>query len=91
MRKVFYLWLILAAVSLSVDKAEGQQMDSSASPVSWGWMVVRFSEAETLKAIGWSGDRSQLPLLREASKMQSSRDIIRSAAAWAIERISDNQ
>ena len=48
-------------------------------------------QAEALKAIGWSGDRSQLPFLREASKMKSPRDVIRSAAEWAIEKISEGQ
>jgi aminopeptidase N len=44
-------------------------------------------QAEALRAIGKSGDPSQLPFLREASEMESPRDVIRSAAEWAIAEI----
>ncbi|UCG88486.1 MAG: HEAT repeat domain-containing protein, partial [Gemmatimonadota bacterium] len=44
-------------------------------------------QAEALRAIGRSGDRSQLGFLRQASELPSHRDIIRSAAMWAIEQL----
>ena len=44
-------------------------------------------QAETLRAIGRSGDRSQLGFLERASKMPSHRDVIQRAAVWAIERL----
>ncbi len=47
-------------------------------------------QAEALRAIGQSGDRSQLDFLREVSAMDSPRDVIRSAAEWAIEEISNH-
>ena len=46
-------------------------------------------QAEALRAIGRSGDRSQLDFLRQASEMDSPRDVIRTAAEWAIEEISN--
>jgi aminopeptidase N len=48
-------------------------------------------QAESLRAIGRSGDRSQLPFLEEALEMRSPRDVIRKAAEWAIEKISESQ
>jgi len=48
-------------------------------------------QAEALRAIGRSRDRSQLPFLREASGMQSPKDVIQLAAEWAIEKISEGQ
>jgi len=48
-------------------------------------------QAEALRAIGRSRDRSQLPFLREASGMQSPKDAIQLAAEWAIEKISEGQ
>ncbi len=48
-------------------------------------------QAESLRAIGRSGDRGQLPFLEEALKMPSPRDVIRKAAEWAIEKISESQ
>jgi aminopeptidase N len=44
-------------------------------------------QAEVLRAIGRSGDRGQLEFLRQASEMPSYRDVIRSAALWAIEEL----
>jgi aminopeptidase N len=44
-------------------------------------------QAEALRAIGRSGDRSQLGFLRHASQMPSYRDVIRRAATWAIEEL----
>jgi aminopeptidase N len=46
------------------------------------------AQAEALRAIGHTGDRNQLGFLREASGMESPRDVIRLAAEWAIEEIS---
>jgi len=46
-------------------------------------------QAEALRAIGRSGDRSHLPFLEEALEMESPRDVIRKAAEWAIEKISE--
>jgi len=43
--------------------------------------------AEALRAIGRSGDQSQLGFLQQASEMPSHRDVIRSAAIWAIEQL----
>jgi HEAT repeat protein len=48
-------------------------------------------QAESLRAIGRSGDRSQLPFLEEALEMPSPSDVIRKAAEWAIEKISESQ
>ena len=45
-------------------------------------------QAEALRAIGICGDENQLDFLRQAAEMDSPRDVIRSAAAWAIEEIS---
>jgi aminopeptidase N len=45
-------------------------------------------QAQALRAIGQSGDRSHLPFLREASGMPSHQDVIRRGAEWAIEEIS---
>jgi aminopeptidase N len=45
-------------------------------------------QAEALRAIGRSGDRRQLPFLREASEVPSHQDVIRQAAEWAIEELS---
>jgi aminopeptidase N len=42
-------------------------------------------QAETLRAIGRSGDQSQLEFLRQASEMASPRDVVRRAATSAIE------
>ena len=44
-------------------------------------------QAEALRAIGRLGDRSHLDFLREASRQPSPRDVIRTAAAWAIREI----
>ncbi len=44
-------------------------------------------QAEALRAIGRNGDQDQLGFLHEAAKMDSPRDVIRSAAEWAIEEI----
>ena len=44
-------------------------------------------QAECLRAIGRSGDQSQLGFLRQASEMPSHRDVIRLAAMWAIEEL----
>jgi aminopeptidase N len=44
-------------------------------------------QAEALRAIGRSGDRSQLEFLRQASALSSHRDVIRRAALWAIEKL----
>jgi aminopeptidase N len=44
-------------------------------------------QAEALRAIGRSGNRGQLDFLRQASEMDSPRDVIRAAAEWAIEEI----
>jgi len=44
-------------------------------------------QAEALRAIGRTGDLSQLEFLRQASAMQSHRDVIRRAATWAIEEL----
>jgi len=41
------------------------------------------AQAEILKSIGKSGDRSQKTFLRNASKMKSPRDVIKRAADWA--------
>jgi aminopeptidase N len=48
-------------------------------------------QAEALRALGRSGDRGQLEFLREASAMESPRDVIKNAAEWAIEEISKPQ
>jgi aminopeptidase N len=44
-------------------------------------------QAEALRAIGRVGDRSQLDFLRQASGIDSPRDVIHAAAAWAVEEI----
>ena len=44
-------------------------------------------QAEALRAIGRAGNRDQLDFLRQASGMDSPRDVIRAAAEWAIEEI----
>jgi len=44
-------------------------------------------QAEALRAIGRRGNRDQLDFLRQASGMDSPRDVIRVAAEWAIEEI----
>jgi hypothetical protein len=44
-------------------------------------------QAEALRAIGRSGDQSQLGFLRQASELPSHRDVIRSAAMWAMEQL----
>jgi len=44
-------------------------------------------QAEALRAIGRCGNRDQLDFLRQASGMDSPRDVIRVAAEWAIEEI----
>jgi aminopeptidase N len=48
-------------------------------------------QAEALRAIGRSGDRSQLGFLRQASEMPSHRDVIQRAAMWAIEELVDSR
>jgi aminopeptidase N len=48
-------------------------------------------QAEALRAIGRTGDLSQLGFLRRASEMQSYRDVIHRAAEWAIEEISQGR
>jgi len=60
------------------------------------FFVKRFKEddsylaqAETLRAIGKCGDRSQLSFLKEAAQMKSPRNVIQRAADWAIEKIGD--
>ena len=45
-------------------------------------------QAAVLRALGRSGDRTQLDFLRQASGMDSPRGVIRTAAEWAIEEIS---
>ena len=44
-------------------------------------------QAEALRAVGRSGDRSQLEFLRRASEVPSYRDVIRNAAVSAIEEL----
>jgi len=44
-------------------------------------------QSEALRALGRSGDRGQLEFLRAAATMDSPRDVIRSAAEWAIEQL----
>ena len=44
-------------------------------------------QAEALRAIGRCGNRGQLEFLRQASGMDSPRDVIRVAAEWAIEEV----
>jgi aminopeptidase N len=46
-------------------------------------------QAEALRAIGRSGDLEQLEFLRRASAMDSPRNVIKNAAEWAIEEISN--
>ncbi|MGD2218182.1 MAG: HEAT repeat domain-containing protein, partial [Gemmatimonadales bacterium] len=48
-------------------------------------------QAEALRAIGRTGDVSQLGFLQQASEMPSPRDVIRRAAEWAIEQISERR
>jgi aminopeptidase N len=48
-------------------------------------------QADALRAIGRTGDVSQLGFLRQASEMPSYRDVIRRAAEWAIEEISERR
>jgi aminopeptidase N len=45
-------------------------------------------QAETLRSIGRTGDRQQLPFLREALQVPSHQDVIRQAAEWAIQELS---
>jgi len=45
------------------------------------------AQAEALRSIGKSGDRSKLSFLRNASKMRSPRDVIKRAAEWSIAEI----
>ena len=44
-------------------------------------------QAEALRAIGRSGNQDQIDFLRQASGVDSPRDVIRAAAEWAIEEI----
>ena len=44
-------------------------------------------QAESLRAIGRSGDEDQIDFLRQASRVDSPRDVIRAAAEWAIGEI----
>jgi len=46
-------------------------------------------QAESLRAIGRSGDEDQIDFLRQASRVDSPRDVIRAAAEWAIEEIEE--
>ncbi len=45
-------------------------------------------QAESLRAIGRSGDQENLPFLRAALETPSHQDVIRQAAEWAIEELS---
>ena len=45
------------------------------------------AQAEALRAMGRVGDRSQLPVLREASRQESHQNVVRRAAEWAIQEI----
>ena len=60
------------------------------------FFVKRFKEddsylaqAETLRAIGKCGDRSQLSFLKNAAQMKSPRNVIQRAADWAVKKIGD--
>jgi aminopeptidase N len=46
-------------------------------------------QAEALRAIGRSGDEDQIDFLRQASRVDSPRDVIRAAAESAIEEIEE--
>jgi aminopeptidase N len=46
-------------------------------------------QAEALKSIGKSGDRSQLPFLEKAGKLRSPRNVIKIAAEMAIKTIGE--
>jgi aminopeptidase N len=48
-------------------------------------------QAEALTALGRTGDRGQLPFLREALEIPSHQDVIRRAAEGAIEALSRNR
>ncbi|MCP4724467.1 MAG: HEAT repeat domain-containing protein, partial [bacterium] len=49
------------------------------------------AQAEALRSIGKSGDRSKLSFLRNASKMSSPRDVIKRAAEWAINELNKDR
>jgi hypothetical protein len=44
-------------------------------------------QAEALRAIGRSGDKGQVPLLREAAGMRSPRDVVKRAAEAALREL----
>jgi aminopeptidase N len=47
------------------------------------------AQAEALRSIGKSGNRSQLSFLHKAAQIRSPRNVIQRAADWAIKRIED--
>jgi len=77
-RKTVSTWWIVPLVLFFVLPLGAQQVDVWSRPV----------QAETLRAVGRSGDRRQLPFLREALETPSHQDVIRQAAEWAIEELS---
>ncbi len=45
------------------------------------------AQAEALRSLGKCGDDAVIPFLEEAAKMASPRNVIRSAAEWAMEQV----
>jgi len=70
-------------------------LGETADPALTAFFKERFGQddsyqvqAEALRAVGRSGDRTQLPFLRDASELPSHQNVIRQAAEWAIQEIS---
>jgi aminopeptidase N len=49
------------------------------------------AQAEILRSIGKSGDRTQISFLKNAAKMYSPRDVIKRAAEWALNELNKNK
>jgi aminopeptidase N len=80
--------------SSRVRRAAVRVVGSLGDPAQVPFLRERFGaddsyqvQAEALRAIGRVGDPGQLDFLREASRQSSPRDVIRTAAAWAIREI----
>ena len=71
-------------------RALGRAEDATLVPFFRGRFLSDTSyqvQAEALRAIGRSGNQDQIDFLRQASGVDSPRDVIRAAAEWAIKEI----